>query len=244
MLQLKQKEHSHQGLMKFTLPQRIRDTICLPPMETSVSWSFYLPTKFPSVVKTSSFQRFPCKCSCYSYRGSVLSRHTVRKVTRQSFHSEISTGDRPFWVFCDSDIYSKTEIGRPKPSVTGKPGKLDFSKGGSEAGQAQKESRGGVAVKVKPKRKTKKEKKEELEHNWRVLLHNDDIHTFDYVITAIVSVVKTVSRKKAHRVTMEAHSCGVSTVTTTWKQLAEEYCLGLQRYGLTTSIAPDSLFKP
>eukprot|EP00871_Galdieria_phlegrea_P003807 jgi/Galph1/4427/GphlegSOOS_G3030.1 len=142
------------------------------------------------------------------------------------------------------NVYNKTEIGRPKPSVTGKPGKLDFSRSGTGTEQAEKQGRGGVAVKVKPKRKTRKEKKEELEHNWRVLLHNDDIHTFDYVISAIVSVVKVISRKKAHRVTMEAHSCGVSTVTTTWKQLAEEYCLGLQRYGLTTSIAPDSLFKP
>ena len=31
---------------------------------------------------------------------------------------------------------------------------------------------------------------------WRVLLHNDDVHTFDYVIDTIVSVVRTVTRKK------------------------------------------------
>ncbi|GJQ08664.1 hypothetical protein GpartN1_g1502.t1 [Galdieria partita] len=212
-------------------------------METLVAWSFYCPIQhFPQGKK--SFQRFSYKCSSCSYGSYILRRGVTWKVTKHSSNSGISLGETRSCVFCESNIYCKTEIGRPKPSVTGKPGKLDFSKGGSDANQAQREGRGGVAVKVKPKRKTKKEKKEELEHNWRVLLHNDDIHTFDYVITAIVSVVKTVSRKKAHRVTMEAHSCGVSTVTTTWKQLAEEYCLGLQRYGLTTSIAPDSLFKP
>ncbi|KAK4523150.1 hypothetical protein GAYE_PCTG36G1041 [Galdieria yellowstonensis] len=206
-------------------------------METYVAWSFYFPIKVPYHLESSTRH----KCSSCS-RGGLLRRQTVWKAPKPLYHGG-TLGEIQNGVFCKDNIYNKTEIGRPKPSVTGKPGKLDFSKGGSEAGQAQKEGKGGVAVKVKPKRKTKKEKKEELEHNWRVLLHNDDIHTFDYVITAIVSVVKTVSRKKAHRVTMEAHSCGVSTVTTTWKQLAEEYCLGLQRYGLTTSIAPDSLFK-
>ena len=74
---------------------------------------------------------------------------------------------------------------------------------------------------------------------WRVLLHNDDVHTFDYVIDTMVSVVKTVTRKKAHRITMEAHKSGLATVTTTWKQLAREYSIGLQKAGLTSSIAPD-----
>jgi len=74
---------------------------------------------------------------------------------------------------------------------------------------------------------------------WRVLLHNDDVHTFDYVIDTMVSVVKTVTRKKAHRITMEAHKSGLATVTTTWKQLAREYSMGLQKAGLTSSIAPD-----
>lgn len=55
-------------------------------------------------------------------------------------------------------------------------------------------------------------------------------------------VVRTVSRKKAHRITMQAHTSGVATVTTTWKAMAEEYCKGLQMQGLTSSIAPDSSF--
>ena len=85
------------------------------------------------------------------------------------------------------------------------------------------------------------ERKEQVDKEpiWRVLLHNDDVHTFDYVIDTIVSVVRTVTRKKAHRITMEAHKSGLATVTTTWKQLAREYSLGLQKAGLTSSIAPD-----
>ena len=98
---------------------------------------------------------------------------------------------------------------------------------------------------AKPKvdKVTKRKEKTEKESNWRVLLHNDDIHTFDYVTMSIVKVVRTVTRKKAHRITMIAHSSGTATVTTTWKALAEDYCKGLQMHGLTSSIAPDSAFK-
>ena len=65
------------------------------------------------------------------------------------------------------------------------------------------------------------------------------VHTFDYVTMAIVKVVKTITRKKAHRITVQAHSAGTATVTTTWKQMAKTMCLKLQKFGLTSSIAPD-----
>mmetsp|Transcript_7163 Transcript_7163/g.15628 ORF Transcript_7163/g.15628 Transcript_7163/m.15628 type:complete len:81 (+) Transcript_7163:745-987(+) len=38
----------------------------------------------------------------------------------------------------------------------------------------------------------------------------------------------------------QCHSMGTATVTTTWKQMAKSYCLKLQKFGLTSSIAPDS----
>ncbi len=51
-------------------------------------------------------------------------------------------------------------------------------------------SGGGVAVITKPdtRQKTKRKSKTEHEPSWRVLLHNDDVHTFDYVTGAIVKV--------------------------------------------------------
>lgn len=113
------------------------------------------------------------------------------------------------------------------------------------AGEMEGDGRGaGVAVLTKPPDVDKAnefDRKEAVDKEpiWRVLLHNDDVHTFDYVIDTIVSVVRTVTRKKAHRITMEAHKSGLATVTTTWKQLAREYSLGLQKAGLTSSIAPD-----
>uniref|UniRef100_A0A7S0ZKG5 Adaptor protein ClpS core domain-containing protein n=1 Tax=Timspurckia oligopyrenoides TaxID=708627 RepID=A0A7S0ZKG5_9RHOD len=129
-------------------------------------------------------------------------------------------------------IDSMADIGRSKPNIGG--GKFEQDTG-----------KGGVVTIQKPevKKKSKREEKTDREPNWRVLLHNDDVHTFDYVTGVIVKVVKTVSRRKAHRITMQAHSHGIATVTTTWKAMAEEYCKGLQVQGLTSSIAPDSSFK-
>ncbi|PXF48789.1 ATP-dependent Clp protease adapter protein ClpS [Gracilariopsis chorda] len=126
------------------------------------------------------------------------------------------------------------DISKPRPGIGGPKGP-QF--GDSDRG-------GGVAVITKPvtKKKTKRKSQTQYEPSWRVLLHNDDVHTFDYVTGAIVKVVRTVSRKKAHRITMQAHASGVATVTTTWKAQAEEYCKGLQMHGLTSSIAPDSSF--
>jgi ATP-dependent Clp protease adapter protein ClpS len=102
--------------------------------------------------------------------------------------------------------------------------------------------RGRTITVARPKPKPKQDRKEDVdkEPSWRVLLHNDDVHTFDYVTMAIVKVVKTITRKKAHRITVQAHSMGTATVTTTWKQMAKTMCLKLQKFGLTSSIAPDS----
>lgn len=74
------------------------------------------------------------------------------------------------------------DISKPRPGI-GKRGP-EF---GSDKG-------GGVAVITKPdtKRETKKKAKTEREPSWRVLLHNDDVHTFDYVTGAIVKVRRHV----------------------------------------------------
>ena len=108
-------------------------------------------------------------------------------------------------------------------------------------GGERERSRGRTAVVSRPKPKPKNENREDVDKDksWRVLLHNDDVHTFDYVTMAVVKVVKTITRKKAHRITVQCHSMGTATVTTTWKQMAKQMCLKLQKFGLTSSIAPD-----
>jgi len=119
--------------------------------------------------------------------------------------------------------------------------------GGGGGGERQREKQGKSQTMVKDRVKevTKAKNKEKLDKEgwWRVLLHNDNVHTFDYVTFAIVKVVKQLSRKKAHQITMTTHKSGVATVTVVWKNKAEQYCLGLQQCGLTASIAPDKQFK-
>jgi ATP-dependent Clp protease adapter protein ClpS len=104
-----------------------------------------------------------------------------------------------------------------------------------------KKSKGRTAVIERPKPKPKEVSKEDVKNDqpWRVLLHNDEVHTFDYCIGCIASTVPTVPRKKAHRIVMETHTSGMAVVTRTFKQQAKQYCIALQQLGLTSSIAPE-----
>ena len=85
--------------------------------------------------------------------------------------------------------------------------------------------------------------KEEKEDVWRVVLHNDEVHTFNYVIRGLCKVVGTLDRKASFEICVECHGVGKATVTKTWKKQAEQFCLGLQRQGLTASICPDKDFE-
>lgn len=66
---------------------------------------------------------------------------------------------------------------------------------------------------------------------------------FRTCFSTVAQAVRTVTRKKAHRITLQAHSSGVAPVTTTRKAEAEECCSRLQMRGLTSSIEPVSLSK-
>lgn len=59
------------------------------------------------------------------------------------------------------------------------------------------QKKGGVKVGVKEREdtKTSPKEKEKFEVEWRVLLHNDDVHTFDYVSRQLADV----SFNPAHR---------------------------------------------
>ena len=59
----------------------------------------------------------------------------------------------------------------------------------------------------------------------------------------MLQVVPTLTRSKAWECTLAAHSHDFSTLAIVTKQTAEEYCMKLQKGGLTISVAPDSNFK-
>lgn len=99
------------------------------------------------------------------------------------------------------------------------------------------------SVLVKDRTETKPEQQKKKEEQWRVVLHNDEVHTFNYVIRSLCKVIGTLDRKAAFEICVQTHGIGKATVTKTWKKQAEQFCLGLQRQGLTVSISPDEDFE-
>lgn len=87
------------------------------------------------------------------------------------------------------------------------------------------------------------EKEPEEEGFWRVILHNDEIHTFEFVCDAVTKVVPTVSMKKAYMIARSVHTNGAGTIATLWKDKAMMICMALQTLGLTMSIAEDKDFE-
>ncbi|KAK1937264.1 ATP-dependent Clp protease adaptor protein ClpS domain containing protein [Babesia divergens] len=71
-----------------------------------------------------------------------------------------------------------------------------------------------------------KEQRREETGSWRVMLYNDDIHSFTYVTEALAKVIPQLSREVAHTITVEAHNTGKATVLRTWRDKAEAYCTG------------------
>jgi ATP-dependent Clp protease adapter protein ClpS len=106
----------------------------------------------------------------------------------------------------------------------------------------EKTRKTGKGTKVIDKTETKAEEQKKKEEMWRVVLHNDEVHTFNYVIRSLCKVVGTLDRKAAFEICVQTHGIGKATVTKTWKKQAEQFCLGLQRQGLTVSISPDKDF--
>ena len=101
----------------------------------------------------------------------------------------------------------------------------------------------GVQTITIDKTETKAEEQKKKEEMWRVVLHNDEVHTFNYVIRSLCKVIGTLDRKAAFEICVQTHGIGKATVTKTWKKQAEQFCLGLQRQGLTVSISPDEDFQ-
>jgi ATP-dependent Clp protease adapter protein ClpS len=108
--------------------------------------------------------------------------------------------------------------------------------------EQSKSSKKGVQTITIDKTETKVEEKKKDEEMWRVVLHNDEVHTFNYVIRSLCKVVGTLDRKASFEICVQTHGVGKATITKTWKKQAEQFCLGLQRQGLTVSISPDEDF--
>lgn len=73
---------------------------------------------------------------------------------------------------------------------------------------------------------------------YRVVLHNDDVHSMDEVVLALVRVVPALGPQGAMRVMLEAHTHGSAEVIVCPKEQAEYYRERLEAFGLTSTIEP------
>lgn len=74
---------------------------------------------------------------------------------------------------------------------------------------------------------------------YRVLLHNDDFNSMEYVVQTLMQTVAGMTQPQAVNIMMEAHTNGVGLVITCALEHAEFYCETLLNHGLTSTIEPD-----
>ncbi|NJO40649.1 MAG: ATP-dependent Clp protease adapter ClpS [Cyanobacteria bacterium CRU_2_1] len=74
---------------------------------------------------------------------------------------------------------------------------------------------------------------------YKVLLHNDDLNTMEYVVQILVKTVASLTIPQAVSIMMEAHTNGVALVITCAQEHAEFYSESLKNYGLTSTIEPE-----
>jgi len=72
---------------------------------------------------------------------------------------------------------------------------------------------------------------------FKVLLHNDDVNTFEHVIQSIVSLT-TLTPQEAVLRAIEAHEAGLALLLMTHRERAELYTEQFTTFGITTTIEP------
>lgn len=73
---------------------------------------------------------------------------------------------------------------------------------------------------------------------YRVVLHNDDHNSMDWVVLALVRSVPSLSFEQALEIMFEAHNLGQATVIVCPKETAEHYRERIESFKLTCTIEP------
>ena len=109
-------------------------------------------------------------------------------------------------------------------------------------------SRGGGGGSTKLDNKTKQDTstmptyRDEIEKDWRLILHDDTVHTIQQVCEILGATCPLCAGPRAYEVTLEVHMTGAGTVAVANKKIIQEYCNSLQQAGLSVSMAPDDDF--
>ena len=106
---------------------------------------------------------------------------------------------------------------------------------------------GGGSTKLDNKTKqdtsTKPTYRDEIEKDYRLILHDDTVHTIQQVCDILSTACPLCPGPRAYEVTLEVHMTGAGTVAVANKKIISEYCSSLQMAGLTVSMAPDDEFE-
>jgi ATP-dependent Clp protease adaptor protein ClpS len=106
------------------------------------------------------------------------------------------------------------------------------------AEQDQDKANEGGAATLKPKQQEKTapvKKPPQPLPPWKVLLHNDNKNTFEFVIVTILELTPLDEHQAIQR-TKQAHEDGVALLLTTHKERAELYADQFQSKGLKVTI--------
>jgi ATP-dependent Clp protease adaptor protein ClpS len=109
-----------------------------------------------------------------------------------------------------------------------------------DAGEPGGKEPGAGSTATKPKRARKaapKKKPPQPLPPWKVLLHNDDKNTVDYVVDTITQLT-TLNEQDAVQRMLEAHKTGIALLLTTHKERAELYQEQFTSKGLVVTIEP------
>jgi ATP-dependent Clp protease adaptor protein ClpS len=85
--------------------------------------------------------------------------------------------------------------------------------------------------------------KDEIEKNWRLVLHDDQVHTIQQVVEMVSTLCPLCSGPRAYEVTLEVHMTGAGTICSANKKIVSEYMKSMQAAGLTVSMNPEDDFS-
>ncbi len=95
-----------------------------------------------------------------------------------------------------------------------------------------------MAAQTRPDTGVQVEQSSRLLPRYRVVLHNDDVNTFEHVIISILKLTP-LSRDEAIQRTIEADQTGAALLLVTHQERAELYVEQFASRGLTVTAEPD-----
>jgi ATP-dependent Clp protease adaptor protein ClpS len=97
----------------------------------------------------------------------------------------------------------------------------------------------GTAVAAAQRKPQPTDRKPQQLPPYKVLLHNDDVNTFDHVVRSVMGLTP-LQEEEAIQKTLEAHDQGVALLLVTHRERAELYQEQFTSLSLTVTIEPDA----